>query len=110
MSSAIDKDAPADLLKAAYEYLGFDQGALLPATAEPQPSAMHDWIDKGDWQTLAAQVGAEKVFFAIHIHSAMRAECHSGGRTERIQWGALFKACTRGVRNFYLIRSQKEAV
>jgi hypothetical protein len=63
MAPAIDKDAPADLLKAAYEHLGFDQGALVPATAEPQPSAMHEWVDKGDWQTLAAQVGAEKVFF-----------------------------------------------
>ncbi|MCA1510452.1 N-6 DNA methylase [Bradyrhizobium sp. NBAIM01] len=63
MAPAIDKDAPADLLKAAYEHLGFNQGALLPATAEPQRSALHEWIDKGDWQTLAAQVGAEKVFF-----------------------------------------------
>ena len=63
MASAIDKDVPSDLLEAAYEHLGFDQGALLPATAEPQSSALHEWIDKGDWQTLAAQVGAEKVFF-----------------------------------------------
>ena len=24
---------------------------------------LHDWVDKGDWQTLAAQVGADSVFF-----------------------------------------------
>lgn len=66
MAPAIEKAAPADLLKAAYEHLGFDQGALLPATAAPQSSAFHEWIDKGDWQTLAAQVGAEKVFFVDH--------------------------------------------
>ncbi|MER8374525.1 N-6 DNA methylase [Mesorhizobium sp. M1406] len=63
MAPAIEKAAPADLLAAAYEQLGFDQGALLPATAEPQLSALREWVDKGDWQTLAAQVGAEKVFF-----------------------------------------------
>ncbi len=63
MAPAIDRDAPADLLTAAYEQLGFSQGALLPATAEPLPSTLHEWVDKGDWQTLAAQVGAEKVFF-----------------------------------------------
>jgi hypothetical protein len=63
MAPAIDRDSPADLLAAAYDQLGFSQGALLPATAEPQPSALHDWVDKGDWQTLAAQVGADSVFF-----------------------------------------------
>lgn len=63
MAPANDTDVPADFLAAVYEQLGFDQGALLPATAEPQPSALHDWVDKGDWQTLAAQVGAESVFF-----------------------------------------------
>jgi hypothetical protein len=63
MTPAIEKHAPADLLAAAYEHLGFNQGVLLPAIAEPQPSALHEWVDRGDWQTLAAQVGAEKVFF-----------------------------------------------
>lgn len=65
MTPAIEKN-DADLLATVYEQLGFDQGVLLPATTVPQPSALHDWVDKGDWQTLAAQVGAEKVFFVDH--------------------------------------------
>jgi hypothetical protein len=57
-----DRSEP-DLLAAAYEQLGYDQGELLPAMAEPQPSTLKDWVDRGDWQTLAAQVGAESIFF-----------------------------------------------
>jgi len=56
-------DSPANLLAAAYEQLGYNQGELLPALSEPQPSELKDWVDKGDWQTLAAQVGAESIFF-----------------------------------------------
>ena len=56
-------DSAADLLDAAYQVLEFDQGALIPATRVPQPEAMDDWIDRGDWQQLAAQVGADRIFF-----------------------------------------------
>lgn len=63
MSPANEKDTPVDLLAAAYVHLEFNQGALLPAAIEPHPSALHEWVEKGDWQTLAAQVGAEKIFF-----------------------------------------------
>jgi hypothetical protein len=56
-------DSPADLLKAAYKQLAFDQGALLSAMREPQTAALGDWVDRGDWQSLAAQVGAESIFF-----------------------------------------------
>ena len=53
----------ADLLNAAYRELEFDQGALLSAARTPQPAMVADWIDRGDWQALAAQVGAESLFF-----------------------------------------------
>src|SRR6185437_15778178 len=53
----------ADLLDAAYRQLEFDQGALLSAARTPQPTGLEDWIDRGDWQLLAAQVGAESLFF-----------------------------------------------
>ncbi|HEY6251246.1 MAG TPA: N-6 DNA methylase [Candidatus Angelobacter sp.] len=43
--------------------MGFDQGALLPAIREPQPDALESWVDTGDWQSLAAQAGAESIFF-----------------------------------------------
>lgn len=57
------KTGSVDLLAAAYKYLEFDQGALFPAATEPQPAAAHDWVEKGDWQILATQVGAENIFF-----------------------------------------------
>ncbi len=53
----------ADLLNAVYRQLEFDHGALLSAARTPQPAALADWIDRGDWQLLAAQVGAESIFF-----------------------------------------------
>jgi Eco57I restriction-modification methylase len=52
-----------ELLTAAYEQLEFDQGALVPATSQPHSTTLKDWLDRGDWQTLAAQVGAERIFF-----------------------------------------------
>jgi len=55
--------SPDELLKAAYNHLEFDRGALLPATRQPQSGNAGDWLDRGDWQSLAAQVGAEKLFF-----------------------------------------------
>jgi hypothetical protein len=56
-------ESPVELLKTAYSQLEFDRGALLPATRQPQSGAPGDWLDRGDWQSLAAQVGAEKIFF-----------------------------------------------
>ena len=64
MVTTAHNPAPAsDLLEAAYRQLEFDQGALLSAARAPQSAAMEDWIDRGDWQSLAAQVGAERIFF-----------------------------------------------
>jgi len=53
----------ADLLHAAYQQLEFDQGSLLPAAVAPQEDTIEVWVDRGDWQQLAAQVGAERIFF-----------------------------------------------
>ena len=55
--------SPAELLGAAYKQLAFDQGALLTAIRQPQSGALGNWLDSGDWQSLAAQVGAETIFF-----------------------------------------------
>jgi len=64
MATPTDNPASAaDLLNAAYRQLEFDQGALLSAATTPQPAAVADWIDRGDWLLLAAQVGAESIFF-----------------------------------------------
>src|SRR6266508_4977949 len=56
-------ESPVDLLQAAYKQLAFDQGALLLATRQPQSAALGEWLDRGDWQSLAAQVDAETIFF-----------------------------------------------
>lgn len=50
------------LLQAAYENLGYSK-KLLDATDSPRDVAPEDWIDKGEWLSLAKKVGAEKVFF-----------------------------------------------
>lgn len=56
-------DSADVLLDAAYQQLEFDQGSLLSAATEPQPDAMGEWVDRGDWQQLAEQVGADSIFF-----------------------------------------------
>ena len=55
--------SPSDLLDAAYRQLEYDQGSLLSAANTPQPELTEEWIDLGDWQQLAAQVGADRIFF-----------------------------------------------
>ena len=59
-------DSAADLLEAAYQQLEFDQGALVSAALTPRVERMAEWVDWGDWQQLAAQVGAESIFFVDH--------------------------------------------
>ncbi len=56
-------DAPIELLEAAYKQLEFERGALFSAEKQPATKTQREWLDKGDWQSLAAQVGAEKIFF-----------------------------------------------
>ena len=56
-------DSAADLLDAAYKQLEFDQGSLLSAARTPQLDTIAEWVDRSDWQQLAAQVGAESIFF-----------------------------------------------
>lgn len=56
-------DSPADFLAAAYKQLEFDRGALLTAIRAPQADTGNEWLEKGDWQYLAAEVGAESIFF-----------------------------------------------
>ena len=57
------RDSAADLLAAAYRQLEFDQGSLLSAAHVPQLDTIAEWVDRSDWQQLAAQVGAESIFF-----------------------------------------------
>ncbi len=68
--------SPVELLGAAYKQLAFDQGKLLPARLHPQTGAPdEDWLDKGDWQALAAQVGADSIFFVNRDPVVIFAKC-----------------------------------
>ena len=71
---------PNDLLKAAYTQLAFDQGDLLSASRHPQPGALGEWVDRGDWQSLAAQIGADAIFFVDHDPVVVFAQAESGSR------------------------------
>jgi hypothetical protein len=64
MTKLTDKmDAPIKLLEAAYKQLEFERGALFPAEKQPAIKTQREWVEKGDWLSLAAQIGAEKIFF-----------------------------------------------
>lgn len=52
-----------DLLQAAYQQLGFDHGALRETSTTPSDVDPKEWIDRGDWNSLAKQIGAESLFF-----------------------------------------------
>lgn len=67
-------DSARALLDAAYAHLGYEKGALYPATSTPDAANAHEWVDKGDWLALAEKVGAEKVFFVNDYPVAIFAE------------------------------------
>ncbi len=58
-------ESPQDLLDSAYRELGYDQGILLDASFLP-PKELEQtrvWLDNGDWLSMAASIGAEKILF-----------------------------------------------
>jgi hypothetical protein len=59
------EDLPGSFLREAYRSLGYEKGTLLSAVSSPSPasSEMREWLQKGDWLSLAKRVGADKVFF-----------------------------------------------
>src|ERR1039457_1396464 len=59
----VSRESARTLLDAAYMQLEFERGVLLPASKRPDPNRPNDWLEKGDWQALAEEDGAEKIFF-----------------------------------------------
>jgi hypothetical protein len=51
------------LLDAAYENLELNRGELLDAASSAEELTTEQWVDKGEWLSLASEVKAEKVFF-----------------------------------------------
>jgi len=62
------------LLDAAYTQLEFERGILLPASKKPERQKEAEWLEKGDWQALAQDVGAEKIFFVDREPAVVFAE------------------------------------
>ena len=59
-------EASADLLDIAYDRLGYadvDGEGFLAASQKAAEFPEETWIEKGDWLTLAKDVGAERIFF-----------------------------------------------
>ena len=60
----VGTNSASELLEAAYTTLGLNEGELLSADFSPtEETTLEQWLDKGDWLSLAKQVGAEKIFF-----------------------------------------------
>lgn len=56
-------NTPRQLLDEVYTTLQYDEGALFDATHLPNEHSKEEWINKGDWLSLAHEIGAEKIFF-----------------------------------------------
>ncbi len=54
---------PQELLKGAYDQLGYAEGPLFEGASDPNNLSKKDWIEKGEWLTLTKEVEAEKIFF-----------------------------------------------
>jgi hypothetical protein len=57
------RESPRAFLDEVYRSLGYEEGTLLNAVICPDAETDEEWLDKGDWLSLAHKVGAEKVFF-----------------------------------------------
>lgn len=59
------QESPLSFLEEAYQSLGYKDGTLLDAVNYPDPLTKEgkEWLEKGDWLTLAYKAGADKVFF-----------------------------------------------
>lgn len=82
-------DSSRDLLDAAYSRLGFVDGDLLSAQAEPGDVTAAEWVNKGDWLSLAKKVGAERIFFVNDYPVVVFAEQVSSDPAE---WMRYFNA------------------
>src|SRR5690348_9754526 len=58
-------DQAAALLESVYTSLGLETGALRDATETATSSGgrVDEWVEYGDWLSLAHRVGAKRVFF-----------------------------------------------
>lgn len=79
-------DSSRELLDAAYSELGYVDGELLSAAADPTDQTSAVWVEKGDWLALATKVGAEKVFFVDNYPVIVFAEQSTPDPEEWLNW------------------------
>jgi hypothetical protein len=75
-----------ELLDAAYSQLGFAEGDLASASTAPNEGTSKEWVNKGDWLSLAKKVGAEKIFFVNDYPVIVFAEQLSNDPTEWLKY------------------------
>ncbi len=87
MSNVSPLESPRLLLDEAYRSLGFLEAkdALLNAVSHPEPGTDEEkeWLEKGDWLTLADKVGADKVFFVKNDPVIVFCTMQSGSDNEQ---------------------------
>ena len=69
------KDSSAALLGKAYSDLGYLEGDLLDTKIHPSDLSAENWLEMGDWLTLAKKVGAEKILFVRNNPVIIFARC-----------------------------------
>jgi len=79
-------DSSRELLDAAYAQLGYAEGELLSASADPTDNTSQVWVEKGDWLALAKRVKADKVFFVDNYPVIIFAEQSSPDQAEWLHW------------------------
>jgi predicted RNA methylase len=65
----------AALLEKAYSDLGYAEGDLWDTTMHPSDVSAENWLEMGDWLTLAKKVGAEKILFVRNNPVIIFASC-----------------------------------
>jgi N-6 DNA Methylase len=65
MIVGLDKQKKNQLLEQAYQTLDYNKGVLLDAVLTPPLNSKEaeEWLDKGEWLTLATKIQAEKILF-----------------------------------------------
>ena len=65
----------AALLEKAYSDLGYAEGDLWDTRMHPSDVSAENWLEMGDWLTLAKKVGAEKILFVRNNPVIVFASC-----------------------------------
>jgi len=77
--------SPEQLLEASYSQLGYEEGDILPAVSSPEGISSEDWLNKGEWLSLAKTINAEKIFFVDNNPVIVFAESEKESQHDRFK-------------------------